>query len=153
MIWNEVDQRLHSVLMNANEKRFEFIETSLRVVGVIRANVEVIFDGVRTSGDAFEQIWIVRRLTDARVIGPGRLLQDSSEPEVGEAHLADGVERGVVDVVKFAGAVLGQSAVWFAHFVYVTEEPDEQLINSHSRSIGAETAAWKNELFGGRSEM
>src|ERR1017187_2461261 len=153
MIRNEVDQRLHSVLMNTNEKRFEFVEASLRVAGVIRANIEVIFDGVRTSGDAFEQSRIIRRLADARIIGRGRLLQDSSEPDVGEAHLTDGIERGVVDVVKFAGTVFGQSAVRFARFVYVAEEPDEQLINWHSRSIGAETAAWENELFGGRSEM
>src|SRR5437870_4869008 len=65
MIWNKVDERFQSMIVNAFEEGFEFVETILRLLRVIGANVEVVLDCKRTARDPFEQIGIVRRLIDA----------------------------------------------------------------------------------------
>ena len=64
MIRDKINERFHFVFVNSLEKQFEFIEAFLRFRRVIGADVEVIFDCVRTARDAFEKIGIVGWLAD-----------------------------------------------------------------------------------------
>ena len=54
-----------------------------------------------------------------------------------ESHLANRGQRRVVDVAKFANAVLVESTVLLSHLVRVAEQPDEDLINADAWLFGA----------------
>ena len=87
------------------------------LVGVIGADIEVVTDGERRTGQALEQVRIVRRQADARVIRGGGLAQHAHQPEVRDAELAQRAERAIVQVAELADAVLRERAVGFARLV------------------------------------
>ena len=63
--------------MDAGKELLELVEALLRIVRIIGADVEIIFDGVRTASETFEQIRVICGLTDIRIISCRRLLQDT----------------------------------------------------------------------------
>src|SRR5205807_9314744 len=128
-----------------------FLETLCRLLGVIRTNVEVILDRVRAAGHAFEQIGIVRRLADARVIGAGGLLQNAGKPNMSETHFAQRTQCRVIDVVKLTDAIFADRSIGLARFINIAKEPDEELVNSHSWRTQA--GAWARDCFSRRLKI
>ena len=151
VIRHEIDEGFHVVFVNSLEKQFEFIETFLRFRRVIGADVEVIFDRVRTAGDAFEKIGIVGWLADLGVVGSGCLLQNSGEPEVSEAGITQRLQGSVVEINESSDAIFRQRAVLLACFVCVAKEANEQLVDAEFRS--AETWSCGRNLVLSGSEI
>src|SRR5687767_11414172 len=70
--------------------------------------------------------------------------QHPGQPDVGETHVADGTERGVVDVREAAHAFFGQRPVLLERLVGIAKEPDEELVNANS-GFGRTVAAAEGE--------
>ncbi len=121
VVRNEIDQRLELVGAEAREEGFEFREALRRIDRVVGTDIEVILDRIGAAGDPLEQNRVVGRLANIRMIGAGRLLQDARQPDVGKTEGVERGERRIIDVVEFADAVDGESAIGLAGFVQVAE--------------------------------
>ena len=132
MVGHKVDDHLEAVLAAAPEQTLELIQPLLGIHCVVRADIEVVLDRIGTSGNAFENVGIVRRTV--RICGAASLLEHTGQPNVRESHRGDRFERGVIDLRKFSTAVFGHRAAGFAGFVDVAKGPDEKLVND--RTLG-----------------
>jgi hypothetical protein len=139
MIGHEIDDRLQPVSVEPLDQLLKFLKSVHGICRVIRTDIEVILDRIRTAREPFQEIGVIRRLAKFRVIGRGRLLKNSGEPDMGESHLANRGEGRVIDVREFADAIFCEGAVSLPGFVRVAEHPNEQLIDANSllRSAGA----------------
>ena len=135
MVGHEVDEHFHALGMDAVDHRFEFFAALGRIVGVIGRDVEVVADGVRTAGHAFEQIGVVGRFADVRIIGGRGLLEDTGDPDVGETHGLEFAEGGVIEVAELARTVLGDRCVRLARLVGVSEKSRQHLVNANLRRL------------------
>ena len=138
MVRHEVDDHLEPVCVAAPDQLLELCKPVSGVQRIVRADVEVVLDGIRAAGDAFQKIRIIRG--PAWIGGATRLLQHTGQPEVGEAHLFEGNQRGRGDVGKFSAAVLRERAVGFPGLVGVAEGADHELVNHGPGRVGRMTA-------------
>ena len=107
-----------AVRLAAVEQRAELVEALVRILRVVRADVEVVADRVRAAGDPLEDVRVVGGAL--RVGCAAGLFEHAGEPEVGEAHV-ERRERGGVDVGELAAAVLREGPVGLAGLVGVAE--------------------------------
>lgn len=131
MVGDEVDDGLEAMEFHAVEQVAELVETFVGVTGVVRADVEVVADGVGGASFAFEQCGVVCGAVG--VSGGAGLFQHAGEPDVGDAECLDGCQSGGVNIVEFAAAVFGDGAVEFASFVGVAEVAHHELVDLRSR--------------------
>ena len=125
VVRHQIDDCLEPAGVEPLDQLAKFLQAPSGICRVIRTDVEIIFDSVRAARESLQQVGVIRRLTELGVIGGRSLLENPSEPDVGETHPADRDERGVVDIGEFAGAVFREGAVLFPGLVRVAEQPDE----------------------------
>ena len=135
MIRNEVDDHLEAVLFAALEQGFEFIHPLGWFHRIVRTNIEVVFDRVRTARLAFADVRIVRRLTYGAVIRSRGLLENAREPNMRDAEFSEGVQRGVVDVRELAAAVFSQRAMRFVGGVGIPKVPHHELVDYRALGV------------------
>ena len=130
VVRHEVDDRAQARGVDAPEQRLEFREPPARLRGVVGAHVEAVPDRIRRTGDALHDGGFIRG--QAGVFRRGRLPQHAGEPEVGEAHVLERAQRGVIDVGEFPAAILGERAVGFARLVHIAEDAREELVDARA---------------------
>ena len=127
MVWNEIDDHPEPVPLAAVQQRLEFLHALVRIRRVIRADIEVVLDRIRTAREPLENVRII--CGAVRIRRAARLLEHAGQPEVGKTHFLERVQRRRVDVVKLAASVLLDRAVGLAGLVGVPECPDHQLVD------------------------
>src|SRR2546423_8061261 len=145
VVRHEIDDRLEAVGVQPFDELPKFRQPFRWIDRVIRANVEVILDRVRTARQSLQQIGVVSRLTELRIIGRRRLLQNAGQPDVGKPHSADRSERGVINIGEFSHAVFRKRSVSLARLVVIAEKPDKQLVDANALLFCRVTAAQRQD--------
>src|SRR5437588_7215011 len=89
VIRDEIDNRFQPMRMKAFDQLGKFLQALGWLFRIVRADVEIILDGVGTAGESLQQIGVIRGLAEFGIIGGRSLLQHAREPDVSESHLLD----------------------------------------------------------------
>ena len=109
--------------MTAFHQGGKLFEPFFRVHSVVRADIEVIFDGIRTASETLEDIgWIWRAMW---VASRACLFEHPGQPDMGKTECFERRECGEIDILKLTATVLGEGAVGFAHFMGIAKGADE----------------------------
>jgi hypothetical protein len=123
MIGNEVDNHFHPFCMDAADQLLKVDHRAQ--IGV---NGMVIRDSVWRTGAAFGNVGV-------RACAFGSMFQDAGQPNMGNAHVFDGVKGGSIDVIEGATTILGLAAIQPKSGLLVAEKSREKLVNVHTAKI------------------
>ena len=136
VIRHAVDNHLQPRRMHPREQRLEFRQPLRRLLRIVRAHVKAVLDRIRRTREPLEQIGIIRRQPDRRVVRGRGLPQHARQPKMRETHRLQRSQCRVIEVGKFSHAILGERAVGFARFVHVAEKPRQQLVDANALGGG-----------------
>ena len=122
MIRHKINHQRQSCSLHARSQCFKLFKSLGRIIRKIGRHIEVIADRVRAAGNPLEEIWIVRRLPYLAVVCRGRLLENTSQPNVAVAIRFQPRQNRRRQVAEFTRAILDNRAVDLSRLVFVTKE-------------------------------
>ena len=137
MIRHEVDHHPQPRRPRPPEQRPKLRQPLRRLHRIVRAHVVAVLDRIRRTRQPLEQIRIIRRQPQRRVIRGRGLPQHPRQPQMRETQRPQRAQRRVIDVRKLPHAILRQRAVRLPRPVHVAEKPREQLVNADARVGGS----------------
>ena len=129
MVGHKIHKDLQAVLLGPGEQCLEFLDPFGRIHGVVRADVEIVPDGVRTAGDTLQKVGIIGGQSNGGVVAGGGLAENAGDPDGVEAEFFEGGEGWVVQVGKLPATVLLVGAVGNPVGVRVAEQAGKHLVD------------------------